>query len=127
MRQKSKQQAKIEATQKLEQVKNEQLQQQQQQLPSISQSEEDSSSGLKSPVSVHSNNENMSPKQLSSKNGVSKSQLPGTPTSCSPDDVFCALILHPHLRDLSLNPLRCSPLAPLALDHPHPGIPTPKW
>ncbi|XP_077069572.1 histone-lysine N-methyltransferase 2C isoform X1 [Siphateles boraxobius] len=92
MRQKSKQQAKIEATQKLEQVKNEQLQQQQQQLPSISQSEEDSCSGLKSPVSVHSNNENMSPKQLSSKNGVTKSQLPGTPTSCSPDDVF----LRPH-------------------------------
>ncbi|XP_073705573.1 histone-lysine N-methyltransferase 2C [Garra rufa] len=93
MRQKSKQQAKIEATQKLEQVKNEQLQQQQQQqLPSISQSELDSSGNLKSPVSVHSNNGSMSPKQPSSKNGVSKSQLPGTPTSCSPDDVF----LRPH-------------------------------
>lgn len=92
MRQKSKQQAKIEATQKLEQVKNEQLQQQQQQLPSISQSELESSGSLKSPVSVHSNNGNMSPKQPSSKNGVSKSQLPGTPTSCSPDDVF----LRPH-------------------------------
>ncbi|XP_016320042.1 histone-lysine N-methyltransferase 2C [Sinocyclocheilus anshuiensis] len=93
MRQKSKQQARIEATQKLEQVKNEQLQQQQQQpLPSISQSEHDSSSNLKSPVFVHSNNGNMSPKQPSSKNEVSKSQLPGTPTSCSPDDVF----LRPH-------------------------------
>ncbi|XP_059358418.1 histone-lysine N-methyltransferase 2C-like isoform X3 [Carassius carassius] len=92
MRQKSKQQAKIEATQKLEQVKNEQLQQQQQQLPSISQSEYDSSDHQKSPVSGHSNSENMSPKQPSSKNGVSKSQLPGTPTSCSPDDVF----LRPH-------------------------------
>ncbi|XP_052467050.1 histone-lysine N-methyltransferase 2C isoform X1 [Carassius gibelio] len=92
MRQKSKQQAKIEATQKLEQVKNEQLQQQQQQqLPSISQYEHDSSSNLKSPVSVHSNDGNMSPKQTSSKNGVSNSQLPGTPT-CSPDDVF----LRPH-------------------------------
>ncbi|RXN27847.1 histone-lysine N-methyltransferase 2C-like protein [Labeo rohita] len=93
MRQKSKQQAKIEATQKLEQVKNEQLQQQQQQqLPSISQSEFDSSGNLKSPVSVHSNNGSMSPKQPSTKNGVSKSQLPSTPTSCSPDDVF----LRPH-------------------------------
>ncbi|XP_016139199.1 histone-lysine N-methyltransferase 2C [Sinocyclocheilus grahami] len=88
MRQKSRQQAKIEATQKLEQVKNEQLQQQQQQLPSISQSEHDSSGHLNSPVSVHSNSGNMSPKQPSS----SKSQLPGTPTSCSPDDVF----LRPH-------------------------------
>lgn len=92
MRQKSKQQAKIEATQKLEQVKNEQLQQQQQQLPSISQSELDSSGHLKSPESVHSNSGSMSPKQPSSKNEVSKSQLPGTPTSCSPDDVF----LRPH-------------------------------
>uniref|UniRef100_A0A8C2KDP1 [histone H3]-lysine(4) N-methyltransferase n=1 Tax=Cyprinus carpio TaxID=7962 RepID=A0A8C2KDP1_CYPCA len=93
MRQKSKQQAKIEATQKLEQVKNEQLQQQQQQqLPSISQYEHDSSSNLKSPVSVHSNDGNMSPKQPSSKNGVSNLQMPGTPTSCSPDDVF----LRPH-------------------------------
>ncbi|XP_016372184.1 histone-lysine N-methyltransferase 2C-like [Sinocyclocheilus rhinocerous] len=93
MRQKSKQQARIEATQKLEQVKSEQLQQQQQQpLPSISQSEHDSSSNLQSPVSVHSNNGNMSPKQPISKNEVSKSQLPGTPTSCSPDDVF----LRPH-------------------------------
>uniref|UniRef100_A0A8C1N5S8 [histone H3]-lysine(4) N-methyltransferase n=1 Tax=Cyprinus carpio TaxID=7962 RepID=A0A8C1N5S8_CYPCA len=92
MRQKSKQQAKIEATQKLEQVKNEQLQQQQQQLPSISQSEHDSSDQQKSPVSGHSNSGNMSPKQPSSKNGVPKSQLPGTPTSCSPDDVF----LRPH-------------------------------
>uniref|UniRef100_A0A671RS73 [histone H3]-lysine(4) N-methyltransferase n=1 Tax=Sinocyclocheilus anshuiensis TaxID=1608454 RepID=A0A671RS73_9TELE len=88
MRQKSRQQAKIEATQKLEQVKNEQLQQQQQQLPSISQSEHDSSGHLNSPVSVHSNSGNMSPKQPSS----SKSQLPDTPTSCSPDDVF----LRPH-------------------------------
>ncbi|XP_057189086.1 histone-lysine N-methyltransferase 2C isoform X3 [Triplophysa rosa] len=92
MRQKSKQQAKIEATQKLEQVKNEQLQQQQQQHPSLNQSEDDSPGSLRSPVSVHSNNGNMSPKQSNSNNGGLKPQMPGTPTSCSPDDVF----LRPH-------------------------------
>ncbi|XP_065124300.1 histone-lysine N-methyltransferase 2C isoform X10 [Paramisgurnus dabryanus] len=92
MRQKSKQQAKIEATQKLEQVKNEQLNQQQQQHPSFNQSEHDSSGDLRSPVSAHSNNGNTSPHQPNSKNGASNAQIPGTPTSCSPDDVF----LRPH-------------------------------
>ncbi|XP_051556784.1 histone-lysine N-methyltransferase 2C isoform X3 [Myxocyprinus asiaticus] len=86
MRQKSKQQAKIEATQKLEQVKNEQLQQQQ--YPSVSQSEHDSSGSMKSPVSGQSNNGSMSPKLPNSNNGLSKSQMHGTPTSCSPDDIF---------------------------------------
>ncbi|XP_051555188.1 histone-lysine N-methyltransferase 2C-like isoform X3 [Myxocyprinus asiaticus] len=90
MRQKSKQQAKIEATQKLEQVKNEQLQQQQH--PSVSQSDHDSSVSTKSPVSLQSNDGSMSPKLPSLKNGVLKSQMPGTPTSCSQDDVF----LRPH-------------------------------
>ncbi|XP_035392361.1 histone-lysine N-methyltransferase 2C isoform X2 [Electrophorus electricus] len=94
MRQKSKQQAKIEATQKLEQVKNEQLQQQQQQQHNLKggQSEHDNSSSLLSPGSSQSTNGNMSPMQPNSKNGLSKTQLPGTPTSGSPDDVF----LRPH-------------------------------
>uniref|UniRef100_A0AAR2IYS0 [histone H3]-lysine(4) N-methyltransferase n=1 Tax=Pygocentrus nattereri TaxID=42514 RepID=A0AAR2IYS0_PYGNA len=93
MRQKSKQQAKIEATQKLEQVKNEQLQQQQQQQHlKGGQSEMDTSGSLQSPVSSQTSNGNMSPMQSGSKNGFSKPQLPGTPTSGSPDDVF----LRPH-------------------------------
>lgn len=95
MRQKSKQQAKIEATQKLEQVKNEQLQQQQQQQQQHlkgGQSDLDGSGGLQSPASSHSSNGNMSPMQPGSKNGFSKPQLPGTPTAGSPDDVF----LRPH-------------------------------
>ncbi|XP_077954733.1 histone-lysine N-methyltransferase 2C isoform X12 [Gasterosteus aculeatus] len=88
MRQKSKQQAKIEATQKLEQVKNEQLQQQQQQQ-SNSQSEEDgNNSGNQSPASQPSNG-SMSPiQQLNSKDGFARPQLPGTPTSGPPEDVF---------------------------------------
>ncbi|KAM8849365.1 histone-lysine N-methyltransferase 2C isoform 10-T10 [Spinachia spinachia] len=88
MRQKSKQQAKIEATQKLEQVKNEQLQQQQQQQTN-SQSEEDgNNSGNQSPASQPSNG-SMSPiQQLNSKDGFARPQLPGTPTSGPPEDVF---------------------------------------
>ncbi|XP_035527327.1 histone-lysine N-methyltransferase 2C isoform X8 [Morone saxatilis] len=90
MRQKSKQQAKIEATQKLEQVKNEQLQQQQQQQQQgNSQSEGDgNNSGNQSPASQPSNG-SMSPmQQLNSKEGFARPQLPGTPTSCPPEDVF---------------------------------------
>ncbi|XP_034744786.1 histone-lysine N-methyltransferase 2C isoform X6 [Etheostoma cragini] len=89
MRQKSKQQAKIEATQKLEQVKNEQLQQQQQQQQTNSQSEGDgNNSGNQSPASQPSNG-SMSPmQQLNSKDGFARPQLPGTPTSGPPEDVF---------------------------------------
>nr|XP_019959050.1 PREDICTED: histone-lysine N-methyltransferase 2C isoform X3 [Paralichthys olivaceus] len=90
MRQKSKQQAKIEATQKLEQVKNEQLQQQQQQQQQTnSQSEEDgNNSGNQSPASQPSNG-SMSPmQQLNSKDAFARPQLPGTPTSGPPEDVF---------------------------------------
>lgn len=89
MRQKSKQQAKIEATQKLEQVKNEQLQQQQQQQQSGSQSDGDSNnSGNQSPASQPSNG-SMSPmQQVNSKEGFARPQLPGTPTSGPPEDVF---------------------------------------
>ncbi|XP_044075818.1 histone-lysine N-methyltransferase 2C isoform X5 [Siniperca chuatsi] len=90
MRQKSKQQAKIEATQKLEQVKNEQLQQQQQQQQqSNSQSEGDgNNSGNQSPASQPSNG-SMSPiQQLNSKESFVRTQLPGTPTSGPPEDVF---------------------------------------
>ncbi|XP_070989710.1 histone-lysine N-methyltransferase 2C-like isoform X2 [Oncorhynchus clarkii lewisi] len=89
MRQKSRQQAKIEATQKLEQVKNEQLQQQQQQ--SGSQSEGDgNNSGNQSPSSLHGSNGSMSPMQHSTggKEGFIQRQLPGTPTSGPPEDVF---------------------------------------
>ncbi|XP_073347708.1 histone-lysine N-methyltransferase 2C isoform X3 [Pagrus major] len=89
MRQKSKQQAKIEATQKLEQVKNEQLQQQQQQQQQGNLSEGDgNNSGNQSPASQPSNG-SMSPmQQLNSKEGFARPQLPGTPTSCPPEDVF---------------------------------------
>lgn len=92
MRQKSKQQAKIEATQKLEQVKNEQLQQQQQQQlqqQTTSQSEgDDNNSGNQSPVSQPSN-DSMSPmQQFNSKDNFARPQLQGTPTSCPPEDVF---------------------------------------
>ncbi|XP_029971030.1 histone-lysine N-methyltransferase 2C isoform X3 [Salarias fasciatus] len=91
MRQKSKQQAKIEATQKLEQVKNEQLQQQQQQQQQqqSNQTEGDgSNSGNQSPASQPSNG-SMSPmQQLNPKEGFARPQLPGTPTSGPPEDVF---------------------------------------
>ncbi|XP_062260006.1 histone-lysine N-methyltransferase 2C isoform X1 [Platichthys flesus] len=90
MRQKSKQQAKIEATQKLEQVKNEQLQQQQQQQQGTnSQSEEEgNNSGNQSPASLPSNG-SMSPmQQMNSKEAFARPQLPGTPTSGPPEDVF---------------------------------------
>ncbi|XP_061096332.1 histone-lysine N-methyltransferase 2C-like isoform X3 [Conger conger] len=96
MRQKSKQQAKIEATQKLEQVKNEQQlqqqqqQQQQQQLQYSSQSgSEPTSSGHQSPATAQQSNGNMSPLQpMTPKEGFPRCQLPGTPSSAPLDDVF---------------------------------------
>ncbi|XP_036790810.1 histone-lysine N-methyltransferase 2C isoform X3 [Oncorhynchus mykiss] len=97
MRQKSKQQAKIEATQKLEQVKNEQLQQQQQQQQQLfsSQAGGDTTpnSGNQSPMTPQPSNGgksgNSSPLQpIVSKDGFARPQLPGTPTSGSQDDVF---------------------------------------
>lgn len=86
MRQKSKQQAKIEATQKLEQVKNEQLQQQQQlgsqQL--VNQPGLDTpSNGMQSPLTPQASNGNMSPAQQ----GLYAKQLPG-PSTSTPSDVF---------------------------------------
>ncbi|KAM7400602.1 hypothetical protein PAMA_005007 [Pampus argenteus] len=88
MRQKSKQQAKIEATQKLEQVKNEQLQQQQQQQTNNQSDGDGNNSGNQSPASQPSNG-SMSPmQQLNSKEGFARPQLPGTPTSGPPEDVF---------------------------------------
>ncbi|CDQ63290.1 unnamed protein product [Oncorhynchus mykiss] len=95
MRQKSKQQAKIEATQKLEQVKNEQLQQQQQQQQQLfsSQAGGDTTpnSGNQSPMTPQPSNGgksgNSSPLQpIVSKDGFARPQLPGTPTSGSQDD-----------------------------------------
>lgn len=86
MRQKSKQQAKIEATQKLEQVKNEQQQLQQQQQQFSSQSIGDtSSSESKSPQATSGGN--TSPIQPTTiKDTFVRPQHPGTPTSS--DDVF---------------------------------------
>nr|XP_015812352.2 histone-lysine N-methyltransferase 2C isoform X2 [Nothobranchius furzeri] len=87
MRQKSKQQAKIEATQKLEQVKNEQLQQQQQ-LTSSQLEGDGNNSGNQSPASQPSN-DSMSPmQQFNPKESFTRPQLQGTPTSCSTEDVF---------------------------------------
>ncbi|XP_063062990.1 histone-lysine N-methyltransferase 2C isoform X3 [Engraulis encrasicolus] len=97
MRQKSKQQAKIEATQKLEKVKSEQqqLQQQQQQQQNFSSGGGDGQSG----GSNTPNSGNQSPRTpqpatggnaspLQPKDGgFTRPQLPGTPTSSS-DDVF---------------------------------------
>ncbi|XP_031692125.1 histone-lysine N-methyltransferase 2C isoform X3 [Oncorhynchus kisutch] len=98
MRQKSKQQAKIEATQKLEQVKNEQqqLQQQQQQqqlFSSQSCGDTTPNSGNQSPMTPQPSNGgksgNSSPLQpIVSKDGFARPQLPVTPTSGSQDDVF---------------------------------------
>lgn len=95
MRQKSKQQAKIEATQKLEQVKNEQqqLQQQQQQQQQFSgqTSGDTPNSGSKSPMTPQATNGgNTSPLQpMAIKDTFVRPQLPGTPTSSSSsDDVF---------------------------------------
>lgn len=86
MRQKSKQQAKIEATQKLEQVKNEQLQQQQQQQQPSSQSDGDGSN--QSPGSQPSN-DSMSPmQQFNSKDNFVRPHLQGTPSSAPLEDVF---------------------------------------
>ncbi|KAL4630959.1 histone-lysine N-methyltransferase 2C [Arapaima gigas] len=92
MRQKSKQQAKIEASQKLEQVKNEQqLQQQQQQQQQFgTQSGGDTpNSGNQSPMTPQPSNGNTSPvQQMVPKDTLARSQVPGTPTSGSLDDVF---------------------------------------
>lgn len=93
MRQKSKQQAKIEATQKLEQVKNEQqqLQQQQQQQLSGQSSGDTANNGNKSPMTPQPpNGGNTSPLQPTTiKDTFVRPQLPGTPTSSSSsDDVF---------------------------------------
>ncbi|XP_077347298.1 histone-lysine N-methyltransferase 2C isoform X4 [Lithobates pipiens] len=88
MRQKSKQQAKIEATQKLEQVKNEQQQQQFGSHHHLSQSGSDTpNSGNQSPLTPQ-NSGNMSPvQQTFNKDAFTKQTLSGTPTSFS-DDVF---------------------------------------
>ncbi|XP_035386586.1 histone-lysine N-methyltransferase 2C isoform X4 [Electrophorus electricus] len=108
MRQKSKQQAKIEATQKLEQVKNEQQQLQQQQQkqapPPPKQHQQHhqqqysgqsggdaTNSGSGSPMTPQpTNGSNTSPlQQTALKDNFVKPQLPGTPTSSSSsDDVF---------------------------------------
>ncbi|XP_060778549.1 histone-lysine N-methyltransferase 2C isoform X7 [Neoarius graeffei] len=93
MRQKSKQQAKIEATQKLEQVKNEQqqLQQQQQQQFSGQSSGDTPNSGSKSPMTPQpTSGGNTSPLQSTAiKDTFVRPQHPGTPTSSSSsDDVF---------------------------------------
>ncbi|XP_049336810.1 histone-lysine N-methyltransferase 2C isoform X2 [Astyanax mexicanus] len=98
MRQKSKQQAKIEATQKLEQVKNEQQQlQQQQQFGGVQSGGDPLNSGNESPVgSQHTGGGggggDTSPLQHATlKDNFSRPQLPGTPTSSSSsssDDVF---------------------------------------
>lgn len=93
MRQKSKQQAKIEATQKLEQVKNEQqqLQKQQQQqqfsAPSIADAP---NSGNQSPIKTPTSSRSNSPLQVfTPKDGFARGQMPGTPTlSPSTDNVF---------------------------------------
>ncbi|KAJ8396837.1 hypothetical protein AAFF_G00014360 [Aldrovandia affinis] len=87
MRQKSKQQAKIEATQKLEQVKNEQ---QQLQLQFGKQSgAAPPSSGSQSPAMPQQSNEKAPPLQpMTPKEGFPRPQLPGTPTSVPSEDVF---------------------------------------
>ena len=94
MRQKSKQQAKIEATQKLEQVKSEQQQQQQQQQqqlgsqPAMGQSGSDTpSSGIQSPLTPQAGNGSLSPAQSFHKDLFPK-PLPSTPTTAPSDDVF---------------------------------------
>ncbi|PIO40012.1 hypothetical protein AB205_0091220 [Aquarana catesbeiana] len=88
MRQKSKQQAKIEATQKLEQVKNEQQQQQFGSHHHLSQSGSDTpNSGNQSPLTPQ-NSGNMSPvQQTFNKDAFTKQTLSGAPASFS-DDVF---------------------------------------
>ncbi|XP_069047073.1 histone-lysine N-methyltransferase 2C isoform X5 [Lepisosteus oculatus] len=97
MRQKSKQQAKIEATQKLEQVKSEQQQQQQQQLQQQQQQQQFTgqsgsdtpTSGNQSPLTPQPSNGSMSPaQQMTSKDAFARPQLPSTPTSGASDDVF---------------------------------------
>ncbi|XP_055520077.1 histone-lysine N-methyltransferase 2C isoform X6 [Leucoraja erinacea] len=83
MRQKSKQQAKIEATQKLEQVKHEQ--QQQQQFGSQQSTAEDDSN---SPTVDEQDNEQLSPLQQLPKEEFTGAEIPGTLASMSSDDVF---------------------------------------
>ncbi|XP_048118756.1 histone-lysine N-methyltransferase 2C isoform X1 [Alosa alosa] len=82
LRQKSKQQAKIEATQKLEQVKNEQLQQQQQQQQQTGSGADGENSGGQSPLSQSSSG-NLSPMQQPKSNF---SRPP--PSTGSKDDIF---------------------------------------
>ncbi|XP_069770918.1 histone-lysine N-methyltransferase 2C isoform X4 [Narcine bancroftii] len=84
MRQKSKQQAKIEATQKLEQVKHEQQQQQQQFGSQQSAPGDDSNS----PKVGEQDNEHLSPLQQLPKEEFSRPQVPSTSASISSDDVF---------------------------------------
>lgn len=85
MRQKSKQQAKIEATQKLEQVKNEQQQlqkQQQQQQFSATSVTDAPDSGNQSPTNTPTSSGGNSPMQaLTPKDSFTRCQKPGTPTS----------------------------------------------
>ncbi|XP_066441659.1 histone-lysine N-methyltransferase 2C isoform X2 [Eleutherodactylus coqui] len=109
MRQKSKQQAKIEATQKLEQVKNEQQQQQFGSQPHLSQSGNDTpNSGIHSPLTPL-NSGNMSPiQQTFGKDGFSKQTL-----SSFSDDVFVKPQAPPP------TPTRISLQDPLQLSQPH--------
>ncbi|RXM36061.1 Histone-lysine N-methyltransferase 2C [Acipenser ruthenus] len=89
LRQKNKQQAKIEATQKLEQVKSEQQQQLQQQQSSGQSGSDSPNSGNQSPLTPQPSNGNMSPAQETMpKDGFATPQPPGTPTASSSDDVF---------------------------------------
>nr|XP_036855119.1 histone-lysine N-methyltransferase 2C isoform X6 [Manis javanica] len=88
MRQKSKQQAKIEATQKLEQVKNEQQQLQFGPHPvPVPSGSEPPGSGVQSPLAPQPGSGSASPAQSFHKDLFTK-QLPSTPVSASPDDVF---------------------------------------
>ncbi len=91
MRQVSKQQAKIEATLKLEQVKNEQQQLQKQQQQQQQFSGDTSQSGNHSPMATQpSSGGNASPlRTLTPKDSFTSTQMPGTATSvASTDDVF---------------------------------------
>ncbi|XP_041102786.1 histone-lysine N-methyltransferase 2C-like isoform X5 [Polyodon spathula] len=89
LRQKNKQQAKIEATQKLEQVKSEQQQQLQQQQSSGQSGSDSPNSGNQSPLTPQPSNGNTSPAQETMpKDGFAIPQPPGTPTASSSNDVF---------------------------------------
>ncbi|XP_040290054.1 histone-lysine N-methyltransferase 2C isoform X1 [Bufo bufo] len=106
MRQKSKQQAKIEATQKLEQVKNEQQQQQFGSQHHMSQSGNDTpNSG--SPLTPQQNSESMSPVQQTFNKDTFSKQTPSFS-----DDVFVKPQAPPP------TPTRISLQDPLQLSHP---------